>query len=176
MGKKVEEPLEDAQSEESEYETYQRVKDPIEFIHSDWVYKDSSTLYIDHIADTDSFGNFYKSEEEYKKLNERRIKSKEYKSCHGFEPCESWGLNTTIAHFVYPRLKKFRQDTNCFPIGTKNIDEWYHIIDKMLLAFALIIDQDDNEELTKCFYSDKQMNEIKEGLELFAKYFNDLWW
>jgi hypothetical protein len=73
-------------------------------------------------------------------------------------------------------LKKFRQDVNCFPIGTKNIDEWYDIIDKMLLAFALIIDQDNNEELTNGFYSDKQINEIKEGLELFAKYFNDLWW
>lgn len=174
MNKKVEETLKDTQLEKSEYNTYYRVKDPTEFVHSDWVYKDSSTLYIDHI--TDSSGNFYASEEEYKKLNERRIKSKEYKSCHGFEPCESWNLNITIAHFIYPRLKKFRQDANCFPIGTKNIDEWYDIIDKMLLAFALIIDQDNNEEFTNSFYSDKQINEIKEGLELFAKYFNDLWW
>lgn len=174
MNKKVEEPLADVQLEKSEFETYYRVKDPTEFIYSDWVYKDSSTLYIDNI--TDYSGNFYASEEEYKKLNERRVKSKEYKLCHGFEPCESWNLNTTIAYFVYPRLKKFRQDTNCFPIDTKNIDEWYNIIDKMLLAFALIIDQDDNEEYINGFYSDKQINEIKEGLELFAKYFNDLWW
>lgn len=105
-----------------------------------------------------------------------------YLKKYGFSNVELWNLDITIALFVYPRLVKFREDAHTFP-GNMTFKEWQEILDKMILAFRRIIEDDcgydlktggeylgyDNNEYQKI------QEEIKEGLELFGKYLRSLW-
>lgn len=45
-----------------------------------------------------------------------------------FDPRETWSLDWTIAKFVYPRLKKFKEENIGFPHEFKTIDEWKLIL------------------------------------------------
>lgn len=98
-----------------------------------------------------------------------------------FDPRETWSLNWTIAKFVYPRLKKFKKENIGFPHEFKTIDEWNEILDKMLFSFKVLkedcvgLEIDFNDPNWKNEI-DKTNERIQEGLELFGKYFRDLWW
>jgi len=50
-------------------------------------------------------------------------------------------------------------------------DEWNIIIDKMILAFELT-----TRDNGLRFWNEEEMQWIDEGLDLFRKYFMDLWW
>ena len=89
---------------------------------------------------------------------------KEQREKYGFDERETWGLNTTIAAFVYPRLKMFAENTRSVPLGM-TLTEWRDILKKMVRAFELIIT---DQVGTHC-------SEVKEGLDLFRQYFFDLW-
>jgi len=107
----------------------------------------------------------------------------------GFSDDETWGLNTTIATFIVPRLKRFKELYNGWPDGMTP-KEWDDIIDKMIWSFEYIIvtgDMDKYDEWIikqnridktpheKRDYS-KDQEKSQEGLDLFAKYVTDLWW
>ncbi len=82
----------------------------------------------------------------------------------GISPGELVNLDTTFSTFVIPRLKRFKKVIRTYPSSLNNIDEWFEIIDKMILAHSLIV------------YYDAENNEkINEGLELFFKYYHYLW-
>lgn len=94
-----------------------------------------------------------------------------------FEEC--WNLDMTLSALILPRLIHFR-DNHCGTPGCvfeydekgnilneeEGRQKWEEILDKMIWAFYLYIKEDCNEENNK---------QIDEGLELFAKYFYDLW-
>jgi len=84
----------------------------------------------------------------------------------GWDDSETWGLDTTIARFVAPRLKRFREIANGYP-GELTEKKWDEMLAKMQLAFELIAaDQIEDEDRP----------EIEEGLRLFAEWFRGLWW
>jgi hypothetical protein len=83
----------------------------------------------------------------------------------GFDDTELWNLNTTIAQFILPRLKRFREINKSYP-KTLSEEEWNEILDKMIKFFEEYLDENNYLE----------DNLEKEGIELFAKYFLDLWW
>lgn len=100
-------------------------------------------------------------------------------------PRDTWNLDYTIAEYVLPRLKLFNQISISYP-GRDEMDtaeKWHNAIDKMITAFQLVIDTDDlhdrywddnfhfNQELFE-----KDQAQIKEGLHLFAEWFQHLWW
>ena len=102
---------------------------------------------------------------------------------------ECWNLDITFAEFAIPRLKKFKQDNNITP-WCRHIDEdrfltdveWDIILDKMIRSFEYAKkDVDDiygydakgEELLQNC---KEYQATIQEGLQLFALYFQDLWW
>ena len=97
----------------------------------------------------------------------------------GFSDEDTWSLDYTTAKYILPRLKRFKELTNSVPssiyqedIRIENqIEEWKKIIDKMILAFELVIKNGDGDILT-----DEEYNQIDEGLKLFAKYYLNLWW
>ena len=91
---------------------------------------------------------------------------------HGFDDSELWNLESTIAKFIYPRIKEFAENHVGYP-GHLTEEKWQEILDKITKAFRLYIDHE-------YLYSFKEENEkiekqINEGLRLFAKYFWNLW-
>lgn len=81
----------------------------------------------------------------------------------GFDTTELWNLHVTIASFIVPRLKAFKEESPCIP-GNVTVAEWESDCDKMIEVFQSVIDGTDKYE------------EVQEGLELFKKYFLGLWW
>ncbi len=80
---------------------------------------------------------------------------------------EIWNTNAYIAGDIVPRLKAFKDYTVNYPLDFKNGDEWDKALDKMIYAFELI---------SECkTHSDDKQKDIKEGFELFCKYFFQLW-
>ena len=56
-----------------------------------------------------------------------------------------------------------KYNVNSYPHGFNNIEEWHEVVDKMIYSFEQI--EKDSSDRVK----------IEEGLQLFAKYFEDLW-
>ena len=116
-------------------------------------------------------------------------------------PKETWNLDITLAKHIIPRLKKFKELENGYP-GRGEMDtpeKWDEALDKMIQAFEYVIDLDeywlndprydytdimfgDDKELYESIVENKRMEDIRrlvainEGLQLFAKYYMNLWW
>lgn len=102
----------------------------------------------------------------------------------GWDDSDLWSLDYTLAKWIVPRLERFKEVRAGVPYiegfevcGTHaqyNAAEleWVRILDKMIRAFKLIIDDNDRDELV----SNEEWQEVSEGLELFSKYFRNLWW
>lgn len=129
-------------------------------------------------------------------------------------PKDIWNLDVSIAEFILPRLKLFKKKIISYP-GYGEMDtpeKWDKALDKMILAFEYILDDDwwinnpkydytdglhmkfepcednklhkliiDKEDWVKEIENNKKQEEerrqnvIDEGLQLFAKYYRDLW-
>ena len=89
----------------------------------------------------------------------------------GFDIRELWNLDFTMAHFIYPRLKYFRDNyaEDFHPCNCDSVEEWQKTIDKILLAFKIILVHRIND-------IEYDYKKVEEGLILFAKHFNDFWW
>ena len=93
-------------------------------------------------------------DEREKGYSEQRIE-------RGFDNSELWNLNTTIAWFVFPRLKAFREESCGYP-GNLSNEEWDAILQKMERSFEIVVDDNMDEAVAE---------EYKEGMELFTKWF-----
>lgn len=89
----------------------------------------------------------------------------------GFNPNETWSLDSTICSFILPRLKYFNQTKKAIPIEYTE-EQWDEILQKMIDCFQImedgykdfgLIDENDDEK-------------VKEGLKLFSENFTKLWW
>jgi hypothetical protein len=102
---------------------------------------------------------------------------------HGFDEPDLWDLESSLAKIIAPRLKAFRDmKKNSVPVSDVphahcilSLDEdqpieeclWFAMIDKMYQAFQMIADDEIN--------SRSQERYVREGLALFATYFQHLW-
>lgn len=95
---------------------------------------------------------------------------KEERLQDGFDDSETWSLDSTIAKFVYPRLKSFYNDGDMvgYP-ASMTLEEWKNIVGTMLEAFRLYATTDSLE------WGEKENKVISKGLKLFAKHFSELW-
>lgn len=101
---------------------------------------------------------------------------------HGLyiDPKETLSLDMTIAEFVLPRLKLYKKLNNGVPARLETIDEWNEILDKIIRTFEYLSDESCNYCVDTDMpnwieeYNTRQI-EVKEGLDLFAKYFQALW-
>lgn len=84
----------------------------------------------------------------------------------GFSDAETWSLDSVIAEFILPRLKRFRKIKNGTPYRLTQ-EEWDQILDKMIYAFKYLL---------KPRIITKPEEKFQEGMDLFAKYIQDLWW
>lgn len=81
---------------------------------------------------------------------------------------DTWNLDYYIAKFILPRLKLFKKVGMGFPCDLKSINEWYDILDKMIAAFMILSTDEINTQ--------DEQKIVNEGLDLFRKYYQDLWW
>ncbi len=124
-------------------------------------------------------------------MNNRQRKKWLKKQGSYVNPKETWSLDITFAKYIIPRLKKFKELNNGYP--------GIEALDKMIQAFEYVIDWDeywlddprydytdimfgDDKELYESIVENKRMEDIRrltainEGLQLFAKYYMNLWW
>jgi hypothetical protein len=93
----------------------------------------------------------------------------------GFSDTETWSLYSPIAQFILPRLIRFREITCCYPAGLTP-EKWDFMLGEMIFAFDWALTSDERSvKMTK----DEELNTWKRyeaGMDLFAKWFRDLWW
>ncbi len=107
--------------------------------------------------------------------DERAKKFKEQRMTRGFDDSETWNLDITIAKFLVPRLKAFKECNNGFPARlTKK--KWNKIIDEMIEGFELYIKKDDWEFEQDLNERNEKNAKVDKALKLFSKHFYDLWW
>lgn len=91
---------------------------------------------------------------------------------------EVWGLDVTLAKYILPRLIKFKEvNVMSHPIAFENIEEWHKVIDKMIYSFDYVLKEDSgmcNLNMTE-EEREERHKKYKEGMNLFAEYFMDLW-
>ena len=92
---------------------------------------------------------------------------------NGFDASELWNFDSTISAFILPRLKMFKKIHHGYP-GELTPKQWVKTIDKMIVAFEMVADDDLKYNNTKADYK-RNMKKIDEGLQLFAKWFLSLW-
>lgn len=98
------------------------------------------------------------------------------KKKHGiptFKDSEVWDLDIVLAQYILPRLKRFKKvNVNSHPGTLSSLEEWHEIIDKMIWSFERIVNDDWAYETNR---RKEQVPRYEEGMQLFAKYFLDLW-
>ncbi len=134
-------------------------------------YEDQSNYLKEDFKDFFSFiGNFFK------RLFWNPALWTVQKRIRGFSDRELWDLDNTIAEFILPRLKRFKNKHDLYP-GDSAKEEWDKNIDLMIEAFEMILNEDDyihNDDYVKSIknYNDK----IKKGLKIFSENFMNLWY
>jgi len=106
------------------------------------------------------------------KKDKREKKFAKQRLSRGFDDSETWSLRDTIANFILPRLKRFKKVQRAFPADI-TAEEWDSIIDKMIISFEMVKRDKWDVDLSK---AREQLKKIDEGLNLFAKWYLDLWW
>lgn len=92
------------------------------------------------------------------------------KITRGWTDKETWSLDYSLAQYIAPRLKRFKELNNGFPYGLSS-EEWDGILDKMIFAFEFLGSEERWDNNNKDEWKD-----VQEGIDLFAKYYFDLWW
>lgn len=88
----------------------------------------------------------------------------------GISPEETWSLCDSIAVFLVPRLKAFKEETIGYPVEFSSIEEWQAVLDKMIYSFESFLASKEDKIM------EEDTAKVQEGLNLFAKYFTHLWW
>lgn len=105
--------------------------------------------------------------------DEREPEWKAQRLTRGFDDTEMWSLDCTIAAFIAPRLKVFKEQAAQIGDHPVNItsEKWQEILSQMIEGFELYTDHfnwpsDDSNENWKKVYK---------ALELFKNWFMNLW-
>lgn len=112
------------------------------------------------------------------KPEENDVRAKKYKEqrmTRGFDDSETWSLDITIAKFLVPRLKAFKECNNGFPSRLTE-KKWNTIIDEMIEGFELYINKDEWEFEHDINTRNEKYYKVNKALKHFSKYFQDLWW
>ena len=99
---------------------------------------------------------------------------------------DSYSLDETLSHIIYPCLVQLKEVSTGYPESLTE-EKWNEILDKMICAFEIKSKHFDSfdacqsqcddlysEPCKKCM--DETEEKMKEGFELFGKYYGDLWW
>jgi hypothetical protein len=106
---------------------------------------------------------------------ERTKKYKKQRIERGFDDSELWNLDSTIAQFITPRLKAFKEYTQSYPGGMESFEKWKEILDQMVEGFELWQNHWEWENESDQNIINEKRHKVDVALELFHKHFFDLW-
>ena len=87
---------------------------------------------------------------------------------HDYPIEEVWNTDNVLAQLIVPRLQAFKElDKHGCPQDFKDMREWNNAIQKMIDAFDLM-------KYVHTPNPDESKN-IEQGLDLFCKYYRNLW-
>lgn len=107
------------------------------------------------------------------------------KKMRGYSDLELWNLDDTIAKWIVPRLKAFRDTTQAYPANLESFEQWQEMLGEMIFGFEFSSDEwyRDNALGRPKEEREKKKNELESmvkraenGRVLFAKHFNEIWW
>lgn len=87
----------------------------------------------------------------------------------GWDNSELWSLDHSLAKHILPRLKEFQRCHAGCPMGSST-EEWNDILQKMIVGFEYYASGE-------CWgdYNFEKAEAAQHGLELFAKWYGNLW-
>lgn len=91
----------------------------------------------------------------------------------GWDDSDTWSLDLTMAKFILPRLKRYKEVNNGYP-GNFTEESWDAVLDKMIFAMEVVKSDDFCSEGLE--EAEAHWTKVHEGLELFGKHFRELWW
>lgn len=113
-----------------------------------------------------SLNTFQKIKELIKTPRQRKFFYQRF--IRGFSDDDLWNLDKTIAEFILPRLKRFKE-IQCGHPSEMTEKEWKETLDKMIYAF-----EETKNQFTPISEQYKR-DKIREGLKLFIYYYEGLW-
>lgn len=106
-------------------------------------------------------------------IDEREPTWKKQRLTRGFDDTEMWSLDCTIAKFIAPRLKVFKEQAELIEDHPMSItfQEWKGILEQMIEGFELY----PNHFNWTAENSNENWKKVYKALELFHKWFMNLW-
>ncbi len=92
----------------------------------------------------------------------------------GYADCDAWNLDSYLEGWLPEALDKIRKDGMSYPMGMKP-KEWNKILKEMAKGFRAMYDADTDENYKGAKKIEEAIKLEKKSLELFSKYFNNLW-
>lgn len=109
------------------------------------------------------------TEEDFDRSATKEEESQTWSKLPDYPIEEIWGTYHTLARLIAPRLQAFKAlEKHGFPPKFNNIEEWNKAIQIMIYAFKLM-------KFSNSIHSKQDQETIKQGLNLFCKYFINLW-
>ena len=122
---------------------------------------------------TSEKNNFSIAEEVYKDEPEKIEKYKKQRDQNGFDDTETWHLDKTFALFLIPRLKRYIQVNNGFPIGETE-ESFNEKLNYIVRSFEEYY-QDENVEVSLELEKERLSN-AKKAVAILGELWFDLWW
>ncbi len=102
-------------------------------------------------------------------MKRRNKDSENWSHKHDYPIEEVWNTDNTLAQLIVPRLLAFKAlDKHGGPSDFMDIREWNNAIQKMIDAFELM-------KYAGATHTEDEERTIEQGLDLFRKYFRNLW-
>jgi len=87
----------------------------------------------------------------------------------GWDDSDTWELDFTIAKFVLPRLKRFKELNLLYPPETTE-EQWDKDLDDIIFAMEVEVYGNENK------LGPEGWDRVHKGFQLFGKHFRGLWW
>lgn len=107
---------------------------------------------------------------------EKKDETKEREINIQIDEWDTWNVDITLSKIISNLLRKYEEKTFSFPAHIDGIVEWKQILNAMIYSFEEVAsdykNRPDGKNKEEC---ENYNNKLKNGIELFAKYFFDLW-
>lgn len=103
----------------------------------------------------------------------RRIRFWLQRRVRKFSDDELWSLDVTIAKFILPRLRRFKQKNDSHP-STLSEKEWNKKLDEMIYSFSYYA-RGEQRQYENTEESKSEQKQAIHGLRMFAQWYGHLW-